>query len=805
MLTREVENAMVKCGTYWTDMCYGPFQLELLSTSPPVSPSVTANSSGPSKQGFFFAIHESLGKESRTDNAPITVTRLFALSHTSYPDVPPRRITHLQYLDWPDLNVPEDPTGVLDLVKRVERAAEESNLGQWPSNPGDDPNPSPTLGSTGVSPGAEESGQDLCVGNWRHPDLDPKSGIATFIVGKPPPVLLHCSAGVGRTGGFIAVDAVLDGIRREMRKRRENGIPSRAAVNGKARQSDDMDVDKCSCNGGRSLVQPQVYQDTVPLHVSAGGPWKSQKHDCNPTDKHSFGTESLVLHIPVAGRAAGNKELDGPPKNLRTAGWEPSSTREWAAHVSHQVRSDTEGQQSEPLTTPISLSSHPTVYRTRSPGSSSSGSNPLPSSLDDLVTGSIERSAIERSDHTASAPLSALIPDECGSALGLNSESASGTGPSSRFGSIGSESPYFVSLLHPNATGSSFTSLSNPSAESFPLAKLPKGFVPIRQPSSWCASSSMAKGMDMDIDHPPRAISVPPQCAHQGRSANMEPQHAVRTRQKPLLGSSPLASFSAPSLMTGPVTRRGRPFGIGESESRTSSNPSSDEMMSPLQEFECNSMDAESVPSMNGSLKSSEVTADEPEDNVTPWRILGIDMNEEHATCESEDTSSKLGKDITPLRGVANDHRVPNCTTLPIPVDAEQETCGDYVKLGPGHITNDSATLEYKAPRQLHTDLSPPLLSSYQNPIWEVIQDMREQRMSLCQSLRQYVFVHAAVVEGALQIVDEERELWGDGDNAPKGDLDECGEDFEDDSQGYRVRGKCVSTWYYRQASRARC
>jgi len=41
-----------------------------------------------------------------------------------------------------------------------------------------------------------------------------------------------------------------------------------------------------------------------------------------------------------------------------------------------------------------------------------------------------------------------------------------------------------------------------------------------------------------------------------------------------------------------------------------------------------------------------------------------------------------------------------------------------------------------------------------------VIQDMREQRMSLCQSLRQYVFVHAAVIEGTLRIVDKERELW---------------------------------------------
>jgi hypothetical protein len=70
-----------------------------------------------------------------------------------------------------------------------------------------------------------------------------------------------------------------------------------------------------------------------------------------------------------------------------------------------------------------------------------------------------------------------------------------------------------------------------------------------------------------------------------------------------------------------------------------------------------------------------------------------------------------------------------------------------------------TTTVDYKEPRRLHEDInSPTLLSTYEEPIWEVVQDMREQRMSLCQSLRQYVFVHAAVIEGALMIVDEERE-----------------------------------------------
>jgi hypothetical protein len=67
-------------------------------------------------------------------------------------------------------------------------------------------------------------------------------------------------------------------------------------------------------------------------------------------------------------------------------------------------------------------------------------------------------------------------------------------------------------------------------------------------------------------------------------------------------------------------------------------------------------------------------------------------------------------------------------------------------------------SLDYTLPRKLHLPAQEPSnLTSFEDPVMSVLLDMREQRMSLCQSLRQYVFVHAAVVEGALQIVDEER------------------------------------------------
>jgi hypothetical protein len=64
---------------------------------------------------------------------------------------------------------------------------------------------------------------------------------------------------------------------------------------------------------------------------------------------------------------------------------------------------------------------------------------------------------------------------------------------------------------------------------------------------------------------------------------------------------------------------------------------------------------------------------------------------------------------------------------------------------------------DYKEPRPLHKDITPPNLTSFEDPIWEVVQDMREQRMSLCQTLRQYVFVHAAIIEGALMVLDDEK------------------------------------------------
>ncbi|KAG6869029.1 hypothetical protein C0993_004702 [Termitomyces sp. T159_Od127] len=282
MLTQEVENSMVKCGTYWPDSpamrerTFGVLRVTLMAKI--------------GLPGNVDLMHEDAAR-ARKRRRVTTVKRTFKLEHRGYPNAGARQVVQLQYLDWPDMGVPEDARGVLGLVDEVDRAVRET-------------------GEKCPSPLAERrQGEFEGCG-----EVDPLSGVAWQVLGGRRPVLLHCSAGVGRTGCFIALDAVLDAIRREVRKekRGENvdvtlptsGLvpaPAGARVDDTLMEVDGpRRVDDSTCtalptpDGANSLQKNPTSRTCADL--GEGHPCFSvQRHNGNASSKSISSTQLFLL------------------------------------------------------------------------------------------------------------------------------------------------------------------------------------------------------------------------------------------------------------------------------------------------------------------------------------------------------------------------------------------------------------------------------------------------------------------------------------------------------------------------------
>ncbi|TFK40934.1 hypothetical protein BDQ12DRAFT_767153 [Crucibulum laeve] len=578
MLTREIEGSMIKCGNYWADSSFGPLRLRLVSTSGVVPPPEEPTFAG------FFAPRQPLSSHSyrpHTSRLPHeqephtrtqfnhqrrphhyhkseTVKRVFELSHTSYPDAKPRKIIHLQYLDWPDMNVPDDPRGILGLIREVDGAVQETSVSA------ESPLPTP-----GVK---RQAGAHMGV-----MEMDEKTGIAKHAAGKNSPVLLHCSAGVGRTGGFIVVDAVLDAIRREIRAQKHGS----SAVQDQP--TDAMDID----------INPDSHVETAPLPVPSGTQISAPSNES--MKRRSLELQGLVVHVPPE---ASDSEREMSRERSVSAFGPDALTRRWAQNVRDETAT---------RTTPSITAS----------GSSSSEE----------------------------------------SAFGFSQSHGSYHHPSSSLG----------------------TSVSGASHSS--------------SKASWFPSSNNTSGGPPDATESASGTTLPafiPTAAKPTAGTGIQIERLYASTGTTGIGSSPLASSSTPWLG-------------GE---------------------------------MNASSPMPE-SAKEARDGELPSRSQSPSADERGSCSPSQSQAS------THQASLANHSRAPSKPLAVIPSI-------------PSFEVPSSKTFDYKEPRALHLTYSPPLLGTFDDPISEVVQDMREQRMSLCQSLRQYVFVHAAIIEGALMIVDEE-------------------------------------------------
>ncbi|CAG8713196.1 1525_t:CDS:2 [Gigaspora margarita] len=88
------------------------------------------------------------------------VIRKFSLAHKNHPEIPAREITQLHFLGWPDFGIPDSPCHILNLIETANGTQHDASM-------------------------QCESSREI------------------------GPMIVHCSAGCGRTGAFCTIDSVL--------------------------------------------------------------------------------------------------------------------------------------------------------------------------------------------------------------------------------------------------------------------------------------------------------------------------------------------------------------------------------------------------------------------------------------------------------------------------------------------------------------------------------------------------------------------------------------------------------------------
>ncbi len=203
MLTAESEGGQLKCHSYWQSREFGPIRLRPLSEKK-VSLDIDKSRSSSTSSGNNAAeagrrrANTTTVIDSSNPSAPIVpsqpaetphvVIRKFALSHAAHPFTPIREITHLHYPSWPDFGTPAQPSHLLALV-------ELANVMQRAALPVD---------ANAIA--AAAASERPTVSSWYD---EPESNT------NPRPMLVHCSAGCGRTGTFCTVDSVIDMLKRQ--------------------------------------------------------------------------------------------------------------------------------------------------------------------------------------------------------------------------------------------------------------------------------------------------------------------------------------------------------------------------------------------------------------------------------------------------------------------------------------------------------------------------------------------------------------------------------------------------------------
>ena len=272
MLTVETEGGQRKSHPYWNAGDYGPYKLKSLNEkrvslelsssllrSPPTKevqdrrPSAgRRRSTNPNSVAERDVVKDASNPLSPSEKPHVLVRKL-ALSHSAHPFQPMREITQLHYSGWPDFGAPAHSTHVLGLVEHCNSVVR-------------------TMAHKARA--------------WAAAEPEPPG---------QRPVVVHCSAGCGRTGTFCTVDSVIDILKRQ----RLTDDSDEQSGDG-----DGMDVDK-------DVEEDWMKRDDVDLVARVVEDIRAQRLSMVQTLRQFVLCYETVLEWVVREQAEGAKKQGG--------------------------------------------------------------------------------------------------------------------------------------------------------------------------------------------------------------------------------------------------------------------------------------------------------------------------------------------------------------------------------------------------------------------------------------------------------------------------------------------------------------